>query len=163
MLDMRVTHREEERPTHTSDFRGRRDAHRHRRGRSRRAAKEQQYDIASRARASGDRGKTVLRVLAAWGDDATVWVGRASCCTATPRSMFGSEKVGGIRVSRLSHIDAPVTATTSAPRRGEEKHKVDPLPSRPAPTSSAPSGPPPTRNAASRSGPRSLTLSGGAA
>src|SRR5699024_2351309 len=68
--------------------------------------KEQQYDI----EIEGDQrvwrpAVTVLKLLVeAWGDDATVWVGRRATLYGDPEVKFGREKVGGIRVSHLSHI-----------------------------------------------------------
>ena len=95
--------------------------------------KEQQYDIAI----EGDQrvwrpAVTVLKLLvAAWGDDATVWTGRRAELYGDPDVMFGREKVGGIRVSRLSHIDGPVTANLTETRGKRRKHTVDPLPDAP--------------------------------
>ena len=73
--------------------------------------KEQQYDIAI----EGDQrvwrpAVTVLKLLvAAWGDDATEWVGRRAELYGDPTISFGRDRVGGIRVSRVSHIAAPVS------------------------------------------------------
>jgi hypothetical protein len=92
--------------------------------------KEQQYDIAI----EGDQrvwrpAVTVLKMLvAAWGDDATVWTGRSAELYGDPEVTFGRDKVGGIRVSRLSHIDGPVTANLTETRGKRKKHTVDPLP-----------------------------------
>src|SRR5689334_8071799 len=75
--------------------------------------KEQQYDIAI----EGDQrvwrpAVTVLKLLVqAWGDDATTWVGRRAMLYGDQDVMFGRDKVGGIRVSHLSHIPKPVTAS----------------------------------------------------
>lgn len=92
--------------------------------------KEQQYDIAI----EGDQrvwrpAVTVLKLLvAAWGDDATEWVGRSADLYGDPEVTFGRDKVGGIRVSRLSHIDARVTANLTETRGKRRMHTVDPLP-----------------------------------
>lgn len=96
----------------------------------RKGTKEQQYDIAI----EGDQrvwrpAVTVLKLLvAAWGDDAAVWVGRSAELYGDPEVAFGREKVGGIRVSRLSHIDAPLTVNLTETRGKRKKHTVDPLP-----------------------------------
>jgi hypothetical protein len=101
-----------------------------------RGTKEQQYDIAI----EGDKrvwrpAVTVLKLLvAAWGDDATEWVGRRAELYGDPDIMFGREKVGGIRVSRISHIDGPVTANLTETRGKRKSHTVDPLPDAPAAT-----------------------------
>jgi hypothetical protein len=92
--------------------------------------KEQQYDIAI----EGDQrvwrpAVTVLKLLvAAWSDEATLWTGRSAELYGDPDVTFGRDKVGGIRVSRLSHIDAPVTANLTETRGKRKLHTVDPLP-----------------------------------
>lgn len=92
--------------------------------------KEQQYDI----EIEGDQrvwrpAVTVLKLLvAAWGDDATQWVGRRAELYGDPDVMFGREKVGGIRVSRLSHIAKPVAVSLTETRGKRKTHTVDPLP-----------------------------------
>lgn len=98
--------------------------------------KEQQYDIAI----EGDRRfwrppPTVLKLLvAAWGDEAVEWVGRRAELYGDPTITFGRDRVGGIRVSRVSHITEPVSANLSETRGKRKVHTVDPLPD--APTSS---------------------------
>jgi len=99
--------------------------------------KEQQYDIAL----EGDKrvwrpAVTVLKLLvAAWGDDATEWVGRRAMLYGDPTITFGRDRVGGIRVSHLSHIAEPVTANLTETRGKRKIHTVDPLPDAPsAPT-----------------------------
>lgn len=95
-----------------------------------RGTKEQQYDIAI----EGDKrvwrpAVTVLKLLvAAWTDDATQWVGRSAELYGDPEVTFGRDKVGGIRVSRLSHIDKPVTANLTETRGKRKVHTVDPIP-----------------------------------
>lgn len=92
--------------------------------------KEQQYDIAI----EGDQrvwrpAVTVLKLMVeAWGDDATTWVGRRAMLYGDPGIMFGRDKVGGIRVSHLSHIDGPVSAMLTATRGKRALHTVTPLP-----------------------------------
>lgn len=92
--------------------------------------KEQQYDIAI----EGDQrvwrpAVTVLKLLvAAWTDDATLWAGRSAELYGDPEVTFGRDKVGGIRVSRVSHIEKEVSAYLSETRGKRKKHTVDPLP-----------------------------------
>ena len=51
-------------------------------------------------------GKSMRRVLAAcWGTDASVWVGRFVTLYCDETVRFGSEVVGGTRISALSDID----------------------------------------------------------
>jgi len=92
--------------------------------------KEQQYDIAI----EGDKrvwrpAVTVLKLLvAAWGDDATEWVGRRALLYGDPTITFGRDTVGGIRVSHVSHIAGPVSANLTETRGKRKKHTVEPLP-----------------------------------
>ena len=73
---------------------------------------------------------TVLRLLlAAWGDEASVWVGRRVTLYRDESIRFGPDAVGGIRVSHMSHLPDgkpfSVKVTTSRGRRGTIT--VDPL------------------------------------
>lgn len=92
--------------------------------------KEQQYDIAI----EGDQrywrpAVTVLKLLVAgWTDEASKWVGRSAELYGDPDVMFGRDKVGGIRISRLSHIDGPLTVNLTETRGKRKLHHVDPLP-----------------------------------
>ncbi|PYY32378.1 hypothetical protein DEI89_13175 [Curtobacterium sp. MCBD17_030] len=45
-----------------------------------------------------------------------------------PDIMFGREKVGGIEVSHLSHIDKPLTVALTATRGKRKNFTVHPLP-----------------------------------
>lgn len=106
----------------------------------RKGTKEQQYDIAI----EGDQrvwrpAVTVLKLLVeAWGDDATQWVGRRATLYGDPDVKFGPEKVGGIRVSHLSHIDKPLTARLTITRGKRGAFTVQPLPDAPAPQQASP-------------------------
>ena len=71
-------------------------------------------------------------LVAAWGDDATEWVGRRAKLYGDPDVTFGRDRVGGIRVSHLSHIDQTVTANLTETRGKRKSHTVDPLPDAPA-------------------------------
>lgn len=96
----------------------------------RKGTKEQQYDLVI----EGDQrfwrpAVTVLKLLvAAWSDDATSWKGRSAELYGDPDVTFGRDKVGGIRVRRVSHIDAPVTANLTETRGKRRAHTVEPLP-----------------------------------
>src|SRR5512139_2885021 len=91
--------------------------------------KEQQYDIAIEEDQRVWRpAVTVLKQLVeAWGDDATTWVGRRAELFGDPEVSFGREKVGGIRVARLSHIDAPRTANLTITRGKRGNFTVHPI------------------------------------
>jgi hypothetical protein len=101
--------------------------------------KEQQYDIAIEDDQRVWRpAVTVLKLLvAAWGDDASVWVGRRAELYGDPTITFGRDKVGGIRVCRLSHIEAPFSVNLTETRGKRKTHTVDPLPDAPAPDPNA--------------------------
>lgn len=74
--------------------------------------------------------KGMLDVLAkCWGADAKQWVGRRVTLYNDPEVMFGKDKVGGVRVSHLSHIDGVQTVNIRASGRGRSPKpwKVQPL------------------------------------
>jgi hypothetical protein len=71
----------------------------------------------------GDNGqpykpcKTMRKVLIfAWGDDGHQWVGRSMTLYNDPSVMWGGVKVGGIRISHLSHIDNDINVSITATR-----------------------------------------------
>lgn len=74
--------------------------------------------------------KGMLDVLAAcWGTDAKQWVGRRVTVYNDPEVMFGRDKVGGIRISHLSHIDKARVVTIRASGAGRKQSwRVEPLP-----------------------------------
>src|SRR5665647_1315059 len=83
--------------------------------------------------------KGMLDVLAAcWGTDAKQWVGRRVTVYNDPEVMFGRDKVGGIRISHLSHIDKARSVTIRASGAGRKQlWHVEPL-TEPVPTKPAP-------------------------
>ena len=74
-------------------------------------------------------GKNVLRILGkGWGPDASQWPGRRATLYSDPDVSFGKEQTGGVRISQMSHLDAPF-ALKLQERRGKYKtYNVDPLP-----------------------------------
>jgi hypothetical protein len=74
--------------------------------------------------------KGMLDVLAGcWGTDAKQWVGHRVTLYNDPEVMFGPNKVGGIRISHLSHIDRKRTVTIRASGAGRKQQwPVEPLP-----------------------------------
>lgn len=103
-------------------------------------AAEQKYDI-DLVEVQGRAWRpplTVLRLLiAAWGDDAEVWVGRKVTLYRDDSVRFGSDAVGGIRVSHMSDLPGgkPLTVRLTASRGKRAAVKVEPLiESRTAPT-----------------------------
>jgi len=92
--------------------------------------KEAQYDIAIEG---DDRcwrpPPTVLKQLvSAWTDEADTWVGRQALLYGDPDVMMAGQKVGGIRVSHVSHINGPVTESLSVTRGKRKPHTLHPLP-----------------------------------
>ena len=74
-------------------------------------------------------GKTVLRILAAaWGTDAAQWAGRRMELFTDPKVTFGKSEVGGIRISRMSHLDKPLSLALTATRGKKQTHRIEPLP-----------------------------------
>ena len=74
--------------------------------------------------------KGMLDVLArCWGSDAKQWVGRRVTLYNDPDVMFGKDRVGGVRVSHLSHIDGEQSVPIRASGRGRapKPWKVLPL------------------------------------
>jgi len=70
--------------------------------------------------------KGMLDVLAAcWGTDAKQWVGRSVTLYNDTEVMFGRDKVGGIRIEALSHIDGPRTVKIRGAGQGGRKQDWD--------------------------------------
>jgi hypothetical protein len=82
--------------------------------------------------------KSMLRVLVAtWGAEGSVYTGRQLTIYRDPEVTFGRDKVGGIKISHLSHIDAPKTLALTVTRGKRAAHTVKPLQIKP-PAPSAP-------------------------
>jgi len=84
--------------------------------------------------------KSMRRVLvAAWGADASHYVGRRVTLFRDPSVTYGGIQVGGIRVSHLSDLDGPLSIALTVTRQKRSPYKVQPLPaSPPAPAKPAP-------------------------
>jgi hypothetical protein len=73
--------------------------------------------------------KSMRRVLvAAWGADASAYVGRRVTLVRDPEVMYGGIKVGGIRISHLSDLDSPLSIALTVTRQKRAPYKVQPLP-----------------------------------
>jgi hypothetical protein len=88
----------------------------------------------------GDNGKpwypckSMRRVLvAAWGADASAYIGRRITLYRDPEVSYGGIKVGGIRISHLSDLDNPLSIALTVTRQKRAPYKVQPLPPAPAP------------------------------
>ncbi|HKR17626.1 hypothetical protein [Rhizorhapis sp.] len=82
----------------------------------------------------GDNGrpwkpcKSMCRVLvAAWGPDAKLYVGRSVTLYRDPTVKWGGMEVGGIRISHMSHIDRDMVMALTATRGKRTPHTVKPL------------------------------------
>ena len=74
-------------------------------------------------------GKSMRRVLAScWGTDASAWAGRRVELFCDEEVTFGSEKVGGIRISRLSDISGPKSVPIIIKKGRSGGYKVGALP-----------------------------------
>ena len=82
----------------------------------------------------GDNGrpykpcKSMRRVLVSlWGEDGAQYTGRALQLYRDAAVRFGSDDVGGIRISHASHIDAPVTLALTVTRGKRKPYRIEPL------------------------------------
>ena len=74
-------------------------------------------------------GKSMRRVLVAcWGPEASVYVGRRLTLYGDPEVKFGGQKVGGIRIAALSHIPEPVEINLTVTRGKRVPFVVQPIP-----------------------------------
>jgi len=72
--------------------------------------------------------KSMRRVLvAAWGTDSSVYVGRRMTLYGDPEVRFGGQAVGGIRISHLSHIEKTLTVGLTVTRGKRAPFTVQPL------------------------------------
>lgn len=82
----------------------------------------------------GDNGKpyksckSMNRVLvAAWGADAKEYTGRSMTLYRDPSVKWAGMEVGGIRISHLSHINAPMVMALTATKGSRKPFTVQPL------------------------------------
>ena len=80
-------------------------------------------------------GKSMRRILVAcWGADASRYVGRSVRLYCDPDVKFGADRVGGTRISHLSHIDKPLSVPLLVTRGRSAIFTVEPLTDAPEPT-----------------------------
>lgn len=73
-------------------------------------------------------GLTMRRILAlGWGSDAEQWVGRSMELFGDPTIRFGKEVVGGIRISRMSHIPKAIEASLAVTKGKKAMNRIEPL------------------------------------
>lgn len=82
----------------------------------------------------GDEGKpyfpckSMRRVLVnVWGADGNKYVGRSMTLYRDEQVKYAGMAVGGIRISHMSHITAPVTMALTATRANKKPFTVQPL------------------------------------
>lgn len=69
--------------------------------------------------------KGMLRVIAhAWGVESDVWVGRSVKLVNNPEVIYAGEKVGGVEVVAMSHIDGPFTVPVRISQKKVKQHAV---------------------------------------
>lgn len=69
--------------------------------------------------------KGMLRVIAhAWGTESDVWVGRSVKLVNNPEVIYAGEKVGGVEVIAMSHIDAAFTIPVRISQKKVKQHTV---------------------------------------
>jgi len=79
--------------------------------------------------------KSMRRVLiAAWGDKGKDWLGKSMELYGDPKVKFGGVEVGGIRISRLSGIDKPLTVKLTTSRSKRADYVIEPLGKLPKPS-----------------------------
>lgn len=98
-------------------------------------AAEQKYDIALEGETRAWRPPLgMLRVLMqAWGDESEVWVGRRVTLYRDQTVKFGSDTLGGIRISHLSHIEGPKNYKVTTTRGKRATFTVQPIKEAPKP------------------------------
>lgn len=73
--------------------------------------------------------KSMRRVMvSAWGKESAAYTGHRMTLYRDPEVKFGGDKVGGIKISHLSHIAKPLPIALTETRGKRKVHNVDPLP-----------------------------------
>lgn len=87
----------------------------------------------------GDQGKpwkpckSMRRILvAAWGVNASEYVGRSVTLYGDPKVLFGGLAVGGIRISHMSHISQPLNLALTVTKAKRAPYRVMPMAEEPA-------------------------------
>jgi hypothetical protein len=83
--------------------------------------------------------KTIRRVMVAmWGADANQYVGRAMTLYRDAEVQFGGMKVGGIRISHMSHIDSARDVVVMKSKGKKAGMRILPLPTNTRPPAANP-------------------------
>ena len=72
--------------------------------------------------------KSMRRVMVqVWGPDGSAYAGRSMTLYCDEKVQFGGMAVGGIRISHMSNIDAPISMALTATRASKKVYTVKPL------------------------------------
>lgn len=72
--------------------------------------------------------KSMARVMVqAWGADASKYAGRSMTLYRDPKVKWGGMEVGGIRISHMTGLDAPITMMLTQTQKQRAPYKVQPL------------------------------------
>lgn len=72
--------------------------------------------------------KSMRRLLvSAWGKEAAAYTGRRLTLYRNPEITFGKDKVGGIEIAEMSHLDKPLTVALTVTRGKRKNFTVKPL------------------------------------
>jgi hypothetical protein len=78
--------------------------------------------------------KTMRRIIvSAWGTNTSTYIGRRITIYRDPDITFGRDRVGGIRISHLSHLEKRLEIALTVTRGRRSTFSVDPLPDEPPP------------------------------
>lgn len=89
------------------------------------AAKPVIVDLAGMDGRPWKPSKGMLRVIAnGWGTESDVWVGRSVKLINNPEVIYAGEKVGGVEVIAMSHLDKPFTIPVRISQKKVKQHAV---------------------------------------
>lgn len=72
--------------------------------------------------------KTMRKVLIlAWGEDGNQWTGKSMTLFCDQNVKWAGEKVGGVRISHMSHIEREISVSLSATRGKKQMHVIKEL------------------------------------
>lgn len=86
------------------------------------------FDLAELPGKAYRPSKSMRRVMVfAWGKDASAYVGKRLELYGDPEVKFGAQKVGGIKIGKMSHVDKGFTINLTATRGKKDPHRVEKL------------------------------------
>lgn len=92
------------------------------------AAKPVIVDLAGMDGRPWKPSKGMLRVVAhGWGVESDAWVGRSVKLVNNPEVIYAGEKVGGVEVVAMSHLDKPFTIPVRISQKKVKQHHVEVL------------------------------------